>query len=200
MKDGQRARVLELARRSGFIRIRDVMRMGVHPEYLRRLYLKGELERVGRGMYSLPGFEIELHHSLAEAAKRVPRGVICLLSALTFHNLTTQMPSQVWVAIDRKARKPRTDGVGLRITRFSGAAFREGIEEHTIEGVPVRVFSVAKTIADCFKYRNKVGLDVALEALREGWRERRFVMDELGRFAQVCRVANVMRPYLESLP
>jgi predicted transcriptional regulator of viral defense system len=174
--------------------------MGVHSEYLRRLCRQGRLERVGRGMYSLPGFEMELHHSLAEAAKRVPRCVVCLLSALTFHNLTTQMPSQVWIAIDRKARKPKTDGVKLRIMRFSGAALSQGIEEHSIEGIPVRVFSVAKTIADCFKYRNKVGLDVALEVLREGWRERRFTMDDLWRYAKICRVANVMSPYLESLP
>jgi predicted transcriptional regulator of viral defense system len=125
---------------------------------------------------------------------------VCLLSALSFHQIGTQLPHQVWLAIAVKARRPRVDHPPLRIVRFSGVALLSGIEQHSIEGVDVRVYSLAKTVADCFKYRNKTGLDVALEALRESWRERRFTMDEIQKYASVCRVANVMRPYLESLP
>jgi predicted transcriptional regulator of viral defense system len=124
---------------------------------------------------------------------------VCLLSALRFHGLTTQAPFEVWLALDRKARAPRGGSPSLRIVRMSGRALTTGVAEHRVEGVPVRVFNPAKTVADCFKYRNKIGLDVALEALRDAWRQRRVTMDELWRYAQVCRVSTVMRPYLESL-
>jgi predicted transcriptional regulator of viral defense system len=143
--------------------------------------------------------ELDRNHSLAEACKRVPHGVVCLLSALQFHELTTQAPFEVWLALGEKARLPRVEYPPLRIFRFSGPALTTGVEEHRVEGVPVKVYGPAKTVADCFKYRNKVGLDVALEALRDCWRQRRATMDEIWRAAQVCRVANVMRPYLESL-
>ena len=130
----------------------------------------------------------------------VPHGVGCLLTALRFHNLTTQSPSEIWMAIDRKARLPKTSGQPpIRFHRFSGKALTQGVEQHVVDGVPVKVYGVAKTVVDCFKYRNKIGLDVALEALREAWRERRATSRELWRYAEVCRVANVMRPYLESL-
>jgi predicted transcriptional regulator of viral defense system len=157
------------------------------------------LDRPARGLYTVHDAQVTEHHSLAEACKRVPHGVVCLISALRFHGFTTQAPFEVWLAIDRKARRPRQDLPPLRIVRFSGKALTQGIETHLIEGVKVRLYSPAKTIADCFKYRNKIGLDVALEALRECWRERRCTMDELWRFAKTCRVSNVMRPYLESL-
>jgi predicted transcriptional regulator of viral defense system len=134
-----------------------------------------------------------------EVSKRIPAGVICLLSALEFHGLTTQMPARVWIAIDPKAWRPRTGHLPVRIVRFSGPALTEGVESYDLERARVRVYSVAKTVADCFKYRNKVGLDVALEALREGWRERRFTMDELWRYARICRVANVIQPYAEAI-
>jgi predicted transcriptional regulator of viral defense system len=129
----------------------------------------------------------------------VPRGVICLLSALRFHNLTTQNPFEVWMAIPHKAWRPKGEGVRLRLMHLSGHALTSGVEEHRIEGVPVRVFNPAKTVADCFKFRNKIGLDVALEALRDYRRKHRSGMDELWRFAKVCRVTAVMRPYLEAL-
>jgi predicted transcriptional regulator of viral defense system len=129
----------------------------------------------------------------------VPHGVVCLLSALRFHRLTTQAPFEVWLAIDRKARRPRVKHPPLRVVRFSGPALTEGVEEHTLEGVPVRVTTPARTVVDCFAYRNKVGLDVALEALRDCRRQRKATMDELHRAARVRRMANVMRPYLESL-
>jgi predicted transcriptional regulator of viral defense system len=154
---------------------------------------------VGRGLYVLPDADVSEHHSLAEASKRVPHGVVCLLSALRFHNLTTQSPSEVWLAIGSKAWRPQVDYPRLRFVRFSDRALEAGVEEHSIEGVLVRVYSPAKTVADCFKYRNKIGLDVALEALRDCRRERKCSNDELWRYAKICRVANVMRPYMEAI-
>jgi predicted transcriptional regulator of viral defense system len=129
----------------------------------------------------------------------VPKGIICLLSALRFHGLTTQAPFEVWLAIENKALAPKLEYPPLRIVRFSGAALTEGVEEHIVDGVTIRITGVAKTVADCFKYRNKIGLDVALEALRDAWHEKRMNSDEIWRYAKVCRVANVMRPYLDSL-
>ena len=139
------------------------------------------------------------HLSLAEVAKRVPHSVVCLLSALPFHRIGTQQPPDVWLAVERRAARPASMNPQLRVGRMSGPAFSEGIEERQIEGVRVRVYCPAKTVVDCFKFRNKVGLDVALEALRDGWRSRKVKMDDLVRFARVCRVEKVMRPYLESL-
>lgn len=139
------------------------------------------------------------HHSLAEAAKRVPRGIVCLLSALRFHDLGTQNPFEVWLAIGNKDRAPRPGSPPLRVVRFSGRAFDYGQERHVLEGVPVRITSMPKTVADCFKYRNKIGLDVALEALRDCVRRRKAMPSALLEAARVCRVENVMRPYLEAI-
>ena len=138
-------------------------------------------------------------HNLAQAGKRVPRGGICLLSALRFHGLTTQNPFEVWIAIDQKARRPAVSYPPLRIIHLSGKAFSSGIESHRIEGINVRVYSAAKSVADCFKFRNKIGIDVALEALRDYRRKHRSGMDELLRYAKLARVTRVMQPYLESL-
>jgi predicted transcriptional regulator of viral defense system len=195
----QAEQVLALARELGMLRPRDLARHGIAREYLVRLSRAGLLDRVARGLYILPDAELTENHSLAEAAKLVPAGVICLLSALRFYELTTQAPFEVWLALPPSARRPRIASPPLRIVRFSGRALTEGMEEHVIERVPVRVYNPAKTVADCFKYRNKIGLDVALEALREVWRERRATMDELWRYAGVCHVSSIMRPYLESL-
>jgi predicted transcriptional regulator of viral defense system len=193
------AKVLDLVRDMGILRPRDLTRRGLPADYLWRLYRKEKLERVGRGMYALPDSDLTEHHTLAEAAVRVPRGVICLLSALRFHDLTTQAPFEVWMATDVKARRPKEEIIPLRIVRFSGEALSAGIETYKIEGVDVRVYSPAKTVADCFKYRNKIGLDVAIEALRDYWRGRRASADELWKYAKACRVANVIRPYVEAL-
>jgi predicted transcriptional regulator of viral defense system len=192
-------KAVALVRRTGVIRARELTREGVTREHLRRLLQRGQLQRIGVGLYSLPGADISEHRSLAEACSRVPRGVICLLSALRFHNLTTQNPFEVWMAIPHKAWRPKGEGVRLRLMHLSGHVLTSGVEEHRIEGVPVRVFNPAKTVADCFKFRNKIGLDVALEALRDYRRKHRSGMDELWRFAKVCRVTAVMRPYLEAL-
>lgn len=191
-------RILDLARELGILRPRELDQYGIPRKYLYRLEQKGKLQRVGRGLYALPDARPSENRSLAEAAKRVPSGVICLLSALRFHELTTQAPFEVWMAIGQKAWRPRVEYPPLRIVRFSGAALREGVEEHVVEGVPVSVFSPAKTVADCFKYRNKVGLDVAIEALRECLRARRCSRDDLWYYGRVCRVHNVIRPYLEA--
>jgi predicted transcriptional regulator of viral defense system len=181
------------------LRVRDLASHGIHPEYLRRLCRQGLLTRTARGLYVPSDASPTENRTLAEACKRVPHGVVCLLSALQFHGLTAQTPFEVWLAIDRKARRPEEKQIPLRIVRFSGPALTVGVEEHRIEGVPVKVYSPAKTVADCFKYRNKIGLDVALEALRDCRKKRRATADELWEAAKVCRVTNVMRPYLESL-
>jgi len=154
---------------------------------------------VGRGLYTLVDAAPSEHRSLAEVAKRVPRGIVCLLSALRFHELTTQTPFEVWLAIGQKDRTPRPNGTRLRIVRFSGKARTSGIEAHIIEGVQVHVYSPAKTVADCFKFRNKIGIDIAVEALRDCLGQRRCTTDELFEYARVCRVSHVMRPYMEAL-
>ncbi len=192
-------KVLDLVRNAGVLRPRDLDAYGIPRTYLSRLLAAGKLHRVGRGLYVLPGSNVSEHRSLVEACKRVPKGVVCLLSALRFHELTTQAPFEVWLAIGEKAWRPRVDYPPLRVVRFSAAALASGVEQHQIEGVTIPVFSPAKTVADCFKYRNKIGLDVAVEALKECWRSRRCTMDELWRYAKVCRVQNVMRPFLESI-
>jgi predicted transcriptional regulator of viral defense system len=166
---------------------------------LSRLVAAGKLERVARGVYGLPGQTISEHRSLAEVALRVPQGVVCLLSALRVHGIGTQAPFEVWLAIAHRAPIPRLDQPKIRPVRMSGAAFTDGIEHLSVDGVSVPVFNAAKTVADCFKYRNKIGLDVALEALRDGWAQQKFTMDEIWHFATVDRVANVIRPYLESV-
>lgn len=191
-------RILVLARQKGVLRPRDLEAEGIPREYLRRLHRRGVLERVGRGLYVLQGSNPTQHRTLAEVGKWVPRGVICLLSALQFHALTTQMPHRVWLALDNKAWQPQVS-LPVRVVRFSGEAFTSGVEEHQIEGVTVRVYSPAKTVADCFKFRNKIGLDVALEALRDCRRQDKCGNDDLWRFAKVCRQTKVMKPYMEAI-
>jgi predicted transcriptional regulator of viral defense system len=191
-------KILELTRQWGLIRPRDVEAAGIQREYLLRLYRAGALERVGRGLYALPGTHASEFLSLKEVAKRAPNVVVCLLSALQLHGLTTQIAHRVWIAIENRKWEPKFDFPPVEIVRLTGQCFTFGIEERVIDQVTVKVYSPAKTVADCFKFRNKIGLDVALEALRETWRNRKATMDELWEAAKVCRVANVMRPYLES--
>jgi len=197
--ESQKDRVLELARKAGVLRPRDLDAEGIPRVYLQRLLSEGLLVRPGRGIYVCASQEPTPCHSLAQACKRVPHGVVCLLSALQFHELTTQAPFEVWLAIRNNARRPQVDYPPLRVVRFSERSLECGVESHCVEGVDVRVYGEAKTVADCFKYRNKIGLDVALEALRDCWAKRKATMDELWSAATVCRVANVMRPYLASL-
>lgn len=199
MPTTDRARLLILARRRGVITARDAARAGIHSQQLTRLVADSALQRITRGHYRLTTRPITENHALAVVARAVPHGVICLLSALGFHGIGTQLPSDVWVAIERRARQPSLQDPPLRVVRFTGAAFSEGIETHRVEGEAVRIFSVAKTLADLFKHRSNVGLDIALEALRESWRERKFTMEALDRAARVCRVERVMRPYVEAV-
>jgi predicted transcriptional regulator of viral defense system len=191
--------VLQLARQQALLRAQDVAALGLPTVALTRLVAAGQLERVARGVYALPGQAMGEHRSLAEVALRVPRGVVCLLSALRVHGIGTQAPFEVWLALPQGMSAPQLTQPALRLVRMSGNAFTQGVMEVTVDGVQVPVFNPAKTIADCFKYRNKIGLDIALEALRDGWQQRKVTIDDLFAYAAVNRVANVMRPYLESL-
>ena len=194
-----RQRLIRLVSRRGTIRSKDLEPLGIPRTYLQRLTTEGVLERVARGVYRLAGGPATRHATLVEVAKRVPDGIACLLTALQFHDVGTQLPSRVWIAVERKSWRPRISDLPIQIVRFSGRAYSAGVERHRIEGVPVRVYCVAKTVADCFKYRNKVGLDVALEALRDSLSQRKCSYDDLWRYAKICRVSNVMRPYLEAV-
>ncbi|MCO4761457.1 MAG: type IV toxin-antitoxin system AbiEi family antitoxin domain-containing protein [Myxococcales bacterium] len=192
-------RTLALVREAGVLRPRDLEPHGIPREHLRRLRTKGLLKQVGRGLYVLPDADLGTHFGLATACKRVPHGVVCLLSALRFHEMTTQAPFEVWMAVDRRARLPKAPELPLRIVRFSGEALWQGVDKETLEGAEVRVYGPAKTVADCFKYRNKIGVDVAVEALRDYFRLRKGTVDDLWKYAGICRVKSVMRPYMEAL-
>lgn len=188
-----------MVRKLGTVRVQDAAEQGVPRRHIQRLYEQGLLDRPSRGVYVAADAEPSANQSLIEVAARVPGGIFCLLTALRFHDLTTQNPYEVWVALPPRARRPRLDYPPLRIVSFTGAAFTDGIEEHPVGAATLRLYSPAKTVADCFKYRNKIGLDIALEALRDYRRKFRGEGDRLRYYAQVCRVANVMRPYLESI-
>jgi predicted transcriptional regulator of viral defense system len=198
MESAPKCPVQELALTQGIVRARSLAEVGVSGATLQQILRKGELVRIGRGLYASPDRTVtELDH-LAQIAIKHPRVVFCLLTALQVHGLTTQSPSEVWVAISPKARVPKYDFPPLRIVRMSDPG--EGITRVAVDGVVhIPVTSIAKTIADCFKFRNKIGLDVALEALRDAWNQKRVTMDELWESAEICRMTNVMRPYLESL-
>lgn len=197
MPTTKREKILRLLKETRVLRPRDVEAMGISRTYLNKLHAEGQLDRPSRGLYVLSRDEPGEQRSLVEACRRVPSGVVCLLSALQFHELTTQAPFEVWMAIDKKARLPRVNYPPLRIVRFSGSALTVGVLQHIIEGVVVHVYSPAKTVADCFKYRNKIGIDVAIEALRDCLKQRKATFDELWTAAKVCRMTNVMRPYLD---
>lgn len=192
-------RLVRLARQRGVLRPKDLAEKGIPRTTLQRLVKRGAMERRGRGLYVVAGADLGEKQTIVEAGRRAPEGIVCLLSALQFHDFTTQNSRDVWMALPAKAWRPRNPGLPLRFVYLSGPALETGIQHHTIHGVPLRVYSPAKTVADCFKFRNKVGLDVALEALREGWRARLFLMDELTTAAKACRVWRVMGPYIEAM-
>ena len=200
MRTSSHKRVIEFIRKQGLARSRELTALRVPRTVLSELTRSGVLRRNGRGLYSVADDEMSEHRSLAEVAKRVPKGVFCLLSALRFHDLTVQNPHEIWIAIEGRAWKPKIDYPPLRVFRFTGKAWSEGIERLVVDGVEVAVTNVAKTVADCFKFRNKVGLDVALEALHDAWRKRKLNTDELWHYAEICRVLKVIRPYLVTLP
>ena len=197
VSDTQKLR--KLLHQSVTARSRELVATGITRSALSRMVASAQLLRVARGLYALPDYQSGEHGALLTVAQRAPATLFCLLTALRIHNLTTQAPFEVWIAIGNKAHPPRLDYPPLRTMRFSEASLASGVEIHTIEGVAMRVTSVAKTVADCFKFRNKIGLDVALEALREARRENKASADALWRYAKINRVANVMRPYLEAI-
>jgi predicted transcriptional regulator of viral defense system len=199
--DNQR-KVLDYAQQHGPFRPRDVAEFAVHPEDISRLCRKGLLSRVGRGLYELADNEPSTNQTLVEACKRVPQGVVCLLSALRFHEIGTQLPHKVWLAIPSKAARPRIEYPPVELTYLTERIYCEGIEEHRTGGGVVRVYSVAKTLVDGFRFRNRVGVGVAVEALREVVTHRRRYGVTIGQISEVarkCRVGEVMRPYLETL-
>ena len=190
-------RVLDLARQKGMLRPVDLQQVGIPRVILTRLAFSGQLEKIGRGLYRLPDALTSEYEMLATVATRVPQAVFCLLSALQFHELTTQLPRQIWIAMPRGSHIPKIDYPPVKMIQFTGEAYAEGIEIHERDQVKLRVYNVAKTIADCFKHRNKIGLDVAIEALRDARTKKKASANDLWRYAKVCRVSNVMRPYLE---
>ncbi len=192
-------RILELARTQRLLSAADVRKRGESAQLLLKLHQAGKLQRVARGVYSLPDHPPTEHQTLAEVCQRLPKAVICLLSALQFHEIGTQLPHEVWIALPEGTQTPVVTYPPLRIVRLRGAAYADGIEMVMNQGTPIRVYCVAKTVTDCFKFRNKIGLDVALEALKDTWRQRRVTMDELTRCARIDRVERVMRPYLEAM-
>jgi predicted transcriptional regulator of viral defense system len=190
--------LIRLASEVKTLRARELDRHGIARSYLHDLVARGVLVQTGRGLYTLADTEVSEYQTLIEASLRLPRGMICLASALRFHGLTTQNPWKVWMLIKTGTRIPKVDYPALFVFQASGPSFAEGVESHLLDGTRVRITSVAKTVADCFKYRNKIGLDVALEALRECLRERRTTREELHHFARICRVDQVMKPYIEA--
>jgi predicted transcriptional regulator of viral defense system len=199
MKTKAKEPEIEMIRRMGLVRPSDLETLGIPRARLYSLVQEGLVERRGRGIYVARDHALTADHALAQAAKLVPNGVLCLLTALRFHGLTTQSPAEVWIALPEKARKPRLDYPRLRIVRFSGKALTEGVEMHPVEGVNVRFYSAAKTVADCFKFRNKIGIDVAVEALKDFSRTHRGGANELARFARICRITRVIQPYLDAI-
>jgi predicted transcriptional regulator of viral defense system len=198
--DTSRGRLLQLARSHPIVRPRDLAPLRVHTAELTRLVRAGQLERVGPGRYRLAGkTPASEQHDLVMAATAVPGAVVCLLSALRFHGVGTQLPPDVWIAVPRGTRVPRLATPPMRVVSITRAWFDIGVEQHRIEGRPVRVFSVARTVADCFRFRNTVGLDVALEALSDAWKGRRLDLDELNQVTKRLRIQRVLQPYLQAI-
>ncbi|KLN53590.1 hypothetical protein VPARA_52760 [Variovorax paradoxus] len=198
-QDTHARRVLDLLAQKGMLRPSDLDAIEAPRVALTRMTAAGLVEKVGRGLYRLPERGGSEHESLAAVAAKVPQAVFCLLTALQFHGLTTQLPRQVWIAMPRGSHVPRIDYPPLKMIQVSGEAYSAGIEVVERDHVQLRVYGVAKTVVDCFKHRNKIGLDVALEALRDARAQRKASADDLGHYAKICRVANVMRPYLEAI-
>lgn len=190
--------ILELARKQVVINAEDVEALGISRNYLYAMRKEGLLQKTAVGLYSLPEAEFNEYRNLVEVAKRVPNAVVGLVSALNYHGITTQIPHEIWIIVPRGAWRPKIDYPPLRLNYVSGAAYSYGVQEHVLNGVVVKIYSPAKTVADCFKFRNKVGLDLAIEALREVWISRKATMNELVEAAKINRVLRIMRPYLEA--
>jgi predicted transcriptional regulator of viral defense system len=185
--------------RGGVLKTGEALSAGIHPRTLYEMERSGILEKLARGLYRLADMPPLGNPDLVSVALKVPSGVVCLISALAYHEITTQVPHEVYLALNRGTEPPRLEHPPIRVFWFMGEAFTQGIENHKLDGVQVRIYSLEKTIADCFKYRNKIGLDTAIEALKLYRERKRFRVDDLMRYAKVCRVEKVMRPYLEVL-
>ncbi|HQQ68743.1 MAG TPA: type IV toxin-antitoxin system AbiEi family antitoxin domain-containing protein [Alicycliphilus sp.] len=197
--DTHTQRVLDLVHQKGLLRTSDLDAIEAPRIVLTRLASAGLLYKVGRGLYRLPSHAGTEHEGLAVVAAKVPQAVFCLLTALQFHELTTQLPRQLWIAMPRGSHVPRLDYPPIKMVQMTGDVYAAGVEEHQRDGVTLRVYGAAKTVVDCFKHRNKIGLDVALEALKDARAKRKATADDLWRYAKLCRMANVMRPYLEAV-
>ena len=191
--------ILELVRKHGYVRPSSLETYELPRVALTRLVRAGKLKRQARGLYTLPNHVPGENESLVEVCARYPGAVVCLLSALRYHELTTHAPFEVWIAVGGKARAPQPVYPPVRVVRFSDLLLREGVERHKTSGVEISVTDISRTIADCFRYRNKIGIDVAIEALRDAWSGNRFEMDQLWNYARLCRITSIIRPYMESL-
>lgn len=191
--------VTAIVEKQKLVRSKDLKEHSVSRSHLWNLAKVGKIERVGHGLYRAKNAPISAHETLLEVAKRVPAGVLCLSSALRYHELTTESPFEIWLAIERDMWTPKMEFPPLRVVHFSPDTFKFGVETHSEDGGSFRVYSPAKTVADCFKFRSKIGMETAIEALRSAYKEKKASIDEISRAAKVCRVVNVMRPYMESL-
>lgn len=181
----------------GPVRVSELVEAGVSRTALARWVAIGTIQRLARGLYGLPDQPLDEHRGLLTAARQAPKAVGCLFTALQFHGLTTQLPREVWFALEGRAHQPTIEGVAVRFHRFTGDAFHDGIEVHPVAGGQVRVYGVAKTVVDCFRLRNKIGTDVAIEALRDAVHDRKTTLAELDSLSRRLRIHTVMRPYLE---
>lgn len=197
--DSYKQKVLLMASKTGIVRMSDLTKKGITRATISRLVSESKLEKLAPGLYCLPGTEFSEKESLVIIAKRVPQAVFCLLTALQIHDLTTQLPRKVWIAMPKGSHTPKMNYPPLKMVQYSDEAFSEGVEIIESDNINLRVYNVAKTIADCFKHRNKIGLDVAMEVLKEAYVKNKVSVDELWHYAKICRVANVMRPYIEAI-
>ncbi len=198
VKTEKQQRILKMLSQKGIIRPRDLKKYGISPQILYRLQRDDMAVRLSRGIYANKDYQPTEYHGIVQVCSKLPKSVICLLSALQFHDLTTQLPHEVWIAVERP-RRPVNIDAPVHVVYFSQESFQNGIEIHNIEGIEVKVYCPAKTVADCFKYRNKIGLDVALEALKDCLSQKKCLVDDIWKYARICRVANVIKPYLEAV-
>ncbi|MCW8451804.1 type IV toxin-antitoxin system AbiEi family antitoxin domain-containing protein [Legionella quinlivanii] len=198
-KDSYKQKVLQMASKTGVVRMSDLTKQGITRATVSRLVNENKLEKLAPGLYCLSGTELSEKESLVIVASRVPQAVFCLLTALQIYDLTTQLPRKVWISMPKGSHVPKMDYPPLKMVQYSDEAFSEGIEIIESDNIKLRVYNLAKTIADCFKHRNKIGLDVAIEALKEAYSKNKVTVDELWHYAKICRVANVMRPYIEAI-